>query len=546
MSDDKVLFWWIIMLIAARFWLLDSMDLIATRTPHDDYLFIRLAKSILSGQWLGPYNEYTLIKGPGYPLFIAVVHYLGLPLLFAQQLLYSLFSVLVVVALRPLVASRWLLMVVFVLILLNPFMFMFSGVNRVMRLGLSMPLVLAVFTCMLGLVTRVRGSWKSKIMWSSGLGFFFSYLWFTREEGIWMVPSLGLTVLLFLLADAIYSKKELLLRFLVIIWIGCVFWGLQTIFASLNEKHYGHPVINELKSAQFSSALGSLMNIDTGKVQRKVPVSSEAQALAFSVSPTFAQLKPILEKKRSSAWPPSFYIWTLRSAADKGGHVDTLTDALEFYGVIGAEIHQACEAGTLPCYDRKPTLRPPWHAEFNHKIWPVFSEIFTDSVTFSRFDEEKQKVNARISYGPKEIMEDYRFVTREHLVPSKRSVMNNQPRYYTHMKTEKFRILADIAAIYKWLTPGLFVLGAIVHLLLFVRETLKKHYSSESWLLFVILGGLISLVSVLSYVKITLWPITRPLFSAYPLVLLYISVGAAAACRAWENWRRDRIYGGQF
>jgi hypothetical protein len=361
-----------------------------------------------------------------------------------------------------------------------------------------------------------------------------------------MVPSMGLTLLLFLLADAIYSKKELLLRFLVIAWIGCVFWGFQTIFASLNEKHYNHPVINELKSPQFSFALGSLMNIDTGTVQRKVPVSSEAQALAFNVSPTFAQLKPIFENNRSNAWPPSFYIWTLRSAADKGGHVDTLTDALAFYGDIGAEIHQACEAGTLLCYDRKPTLRPPWHAKYNYKVWPVFSELFTEAVTFSRFDEDGMKVDGEISYGPKEIMVDYEFVTREHLVPSRRSVLNNRPSYLTHMKTEKFRILVDIGVIYKWLTPVLFSFGVIVHLLLFARETVTKSYSGEIWLLFVILGGLVSLVSVLTYVRITLWPITRPLFSAYPLVLLYISVGAAAACRAWENSRRDRIYGGQF
>ena len=147
-SDDKVLFWWIIILILVRFWLVDSMDLIATRTPHDDYLFIKLAKNILSGQWLGPYDHYTLIKGPGFPLFLAVVHHLGLPLLFAQQLLYSLFSVLVVVALRPLVTGRLLLLAVFALVLLNPFMYMYPGVGRVFRLGLSMPLVLATFTCM--------------------------------------------------------------------------------------------------------------------------------------------------------------------------------------------------------------------------------------------------------------------------------------------------------------------------------------------------------------------------------------------------------------
>ena len=537
--DDKVLLWWIVILILVRFWLVGSMDLIATRTPHDDYLFLKLAKNILSGQWLGPYDEYTLIKGPGYPLFIAVVYQLGLPLLFAQQLFYSLSSILVVVALRPLVNERWLLMAVFPLVLLNPFMHMYPGISHVLRLGVSMPLALATFTCMFGLVSRVRGSWKSKILWSSGLGFFFSYLWFTREEGLWMLPSLGLTILLFLLADAIYSKKELLLRILVVAWVGCIFWGIQTSFAHLNQKHYGHPVINELKSPQFSAALGSLMNIDAGYIRSQVPVNPEAQELAFSVSPTFARLKPVFAENRSSGWPPSWYIWRLRSVADKGGHVDTLTDALDFYGQIGAEIQQACEAGTIPCYDRKPTLRPPWHASNNHQIWPVFSKIFIDAVTFSRFDEEKMKVDYRTSYGPKEIMDEYSFVTGEQLVPSRRSVMNNQPSYYTHMNIEKFRILVDIAAIYKWLIPILFVLSVIAHLLLFVRETVTKQFSSEIWLLFVILGGLISLVSVLTFVKISLiWPTSRPLFQAYPLVLLYISITGIVVQRAWRNSRQ--------
>lgn len=62
-------------------------------------------------------------------------------------------------------------------------------------------------------------------------------------------------------------------------------------------------------------------------------------------------------------------------------------------------------------------------------------------------------------------------------------------------------------------------------------------------MLFVILGGLISLVSVLTFVKITLWPITRPLFSAYPLVLLYISVAGLALQRAWNNSRQVTLSG---
>ena len=96
--DDRIFFWWIILLIIARLWLLESQDFLATYTPHDDYLFVKLAKHILSGEWLGPYNQVTLVKGPVYPLFIAMAHHTALPLLLVQHLLYSMFCILAIVA----------------------------------------------------------------------------------------------------------------------------------------------------------------------------------------------------------------------------------------------------------------------------------------------------------------------------------------------------------------------------------------------------------------------------------------------------------------
>ena len=103
------------------------------------------------------------------------------------------------------------------------------------------------------------------------------------------------------------------------------------------------------------------------------------------------------------------------------------------------------------------------------------------------------------------------------------------------MKTEKFRVLLDIANTYKWLIPTLFSISVLVHLVLFVRELIKGSFSCEIWQSFVVLGGLISLVAMLTFVKITLWSITRPLFSAYPVVLLYISVVIISLFRAWKE-----------
>src|SRR6187455_389522 len=87
---------------AIRLWLSDALPVLAIGwAGHDDVLFLRLAESILSGDWLGRYSEMTLIKGCGYPLWIALMAALGIPLLFSQQLLYIIACFASSRALRP-------------------------------------------------------------------------------------------------------------------------------------------------------------------------------------------------------------------------------------------------------------------------------------------------------------------------------------------------------------------------------------------------------------------------------------------------------------
>lgn len=540
-SEDRVLFWWMLILILVRLWFVQAQGFIATYTPHDDYLFVRLAKGILSGEWLGPYDQLTLVKGPGYPLFIAFAHHIGIPLLLAQQLLYSFFCVMMISAVRPLVKNRWLLITIFTFVLLNPFMYAYPASGRAFRLGLSMPLVLAVFSCGLGLVVRIGASFKSKFVWASGFGFFASLLWFTREEGVWLLPGLGLFVLIFLITDNGFSRKLLFQRFLLLIWVAAIFAGFYGSIVYLNHRAYGHALVNELKSPQFQSALGGLMNIEAQDAKRYVPVSREAKKLAYAASPTFRILKPLFDADRSLRWPDSFYIWRLRDKVEMAGYSENLTDALDFYGKMGAELKEACENGSLPCLARKPSLRPPWRAEYNEFIWPYFSKVFLSAITFSKLDEDSILAHKYISSGTTEMVEDYTYVTLENPVTSRRKVMDNYPEYYMHMTTEKFRILSDIAKAYKAVVVYLFALALFIHLVLFVREVRRRQFSVEVLYGFVVLGSFFSLVSVLSFVYITLWPITRPLFSAYPVTLFYIALVAILLFRARQQEREDAM-----
>lgn len=523
-SDDKVLLAWILGLILLRLWLVEEFELMVTWSPHDDYLFVSLAKHLLSGEWLGPYSEVTLIKGPVFPLFIAASHLAGIPLFLSLQLLYSSACAIAISALRPLCANRFFLLACFTLLLLNPFLYNFPGVpGRVFREGFSISLVLIVFATLLGTITRLKLSLKSAISWSLGFGIAFTLLWHTREEGLWLLPSVALSALLLLLVDRASLNIAAYKRMLLLFIPSAIFCVFSLLLAFLNYKHYGEFIINELKTKEFTAAYGGLMNIKPKIFIQYAPVSKDVMEQAFAVSATFNELKPYFDKHELGAQlPPAFYIWSLRSIVREASDTKNLTDTLQFYSRIGSELEQACKDGRLDCLDRTPSLQPPWNSSYNKLVLPVFGDIFQQAVGFTNFHADLKKFEKTKSFGKKKLVDDFRFVTLEHILPADRKTVAEYPEYYQHIRIEKIRVLNDIGNSYKFIVPVLFAISFLIHLFMLFSNIRQRRFSMETVFGAVLLGGLVSLFAILSFVKITLWPIDRPLYSAYPVVLLYI------------------------
>ena len=58
--------------VALKFWLVAAQPVVAhANASFDDRLYLALAEQILKGNWLGPYSQFTLMKGPMYSLFVA-------------------------------------------------------------------------------------------------------------------------------------------------------------------------------------------------------------------------------------------------------------------------------------------------------------------------------------------------------------------------------------------------------------------------------------------------------------------------------------------
>jgi hypothetical protein len=85
--------WWLwlgLALTIFKLWLTRAQPIYAISNAYlDDRLFMEMAQTLVLGDWLGAYSQFTLAKGPCYSFFIAALFYLGIPLGLAQQGLYA-------------------------------------------------------------------------------------------------------------------------------------------------------------------------------------------------------------------------------------------------------------------------------------------------------------------------------------------------------------------------------------------------------------------------------------------------------------------------
>jgi hypothetical protein len=52
-------------------------EFVARANPLDQLRTLEIARELTHGQWLGAYDHLTLIREPGYPAWVALVHQAG-------------------------------------------------------------------------------------------------------------------------------------------------------------------------------------------------------------------------------------------------------------------------------------------------------------------------------------------------------------------------------------------------------------------------------------------------------------------------------------
>ncbi|MEO6992011.1 MAG: hypothetical protein ABI273_00155, partial [Lacunisphaera sp.] len=468
--------WWCaaFLLTAFKLWLTRAQPVYAIGgAAHDELLFLRLAQHIVRGEWLGPYTQMTLAKGSFYSFFVALMFWLGIPLFFAQQVLYAGACAAFARACAPVVRSGGVRLLIYSLLLWNPMTYEAPTMARVMRQHVYIPLGILIFAGLIALYYRCGESFRKQAGWAAVLGFSLGGFWLTREESIWLVPSVFLLGAAWGVA-AFRTNPEARRTLWRVALTVVAFALLPVTFISWgNYRHYGLFGTSEFHASAFNDAYGAMVRVKIGPDLPQVPVTRQAREAMYRVSPAFAELKPYLDGPIGSAWAEKemypaaerqlrggWFVWALRDCVVAAGHGHSAGEAMAFYRKMADEINHACDDGRLPAWSHRSGFAPIIHAGEPAKITRTFFSFCDFVISFRSFS-----VFTPISLGDNHDLEIFRDLTRDRLSPSERATsfpMPNQDVLDRHK-------LAMLSTIGNALRPVLLVLCYVAGILLLLR-----------------------------------------------------------------------------
>lgn len=526
----------LISLIAFKLWLVWDLRIrVEGGQAFDDALYVKLAGFLRHGEWLGPYHNLTLAKMPGYPLWLAFNQFLGLPLLFTQHLVYVVAGLVFLIPLRKIISSPSLLMALYVLYLFNP-----AIETRVMREGIYPALSILVFATFLGLyVYRDAKGWKF-FSWACGAGISLAGLWLTREEGVWIIPSVILLFgyTLFKLYQTVGLSKFLIIRTLCALVPFAILFASIHLIRILNYTYYESYKTTEISSRPFTSAYGALTRVKHPQWKRYLPLPEAVRKQIYQVSPAFKELEPLMEGTIGKRWVPltcmfypetcpdiggSWFMWALRESVSYAGYHRSALLADEYYQRLANEVNAACDKGLLDCLPPRETLADPYRSEFVPVVTSTFFVAFQRVISLPIADYVYSEKAHSVSndYAQKVFSE----ITNNPLSPINKPSPHDDP---TLTLRDRFKLdtLRQFEGFYQIVVFPLSYLIIPIYIFCIILSLLKRSFSFLFIFNLALLGGLTARLLILAIIDASSFPTLFNWWSYlvpfYPLLLLFL------------------------
>ena len=272
-----------------KLWLVHTEDIYGSATEYDALWFVNAAKH---WYWGSDYSWTAFIRPPAYPLFIAFVHLLALPLRLGIELMQMAGYLALIAGLRKAGVPRPVCLVSYAAMILHPGSFQLNSVTMADTFYAAV-LPLALGGLLLTLFT-------AKLTHATWTGIALAVLWNTREESFLILPMVVAFFLVALFRQRLVTRSW---KPAVRYWLkpaGAMLGTLILLNSAIDAANYRafHSFSkSELTASSFRAAYKALLRIKPARDQRFVSVSTDALQKAYSVSPTFAQLRPSTRKR---------------------------------------------------------------------------------------------------------------------------------------------------------------------------------------------------------------------------------------------------------
>jgi hypothetical protein len=491
----------------------------------DDGLFITLGMQIANGKWLGPFNVFTLAKGSGYPLFLAVSHYSGLPVTVSQAMLLVLSLALFCYMAGKVARSQTVGYVLFVATILHPTFIM----ERILRDAIYTSQVFLV----IGLLIAAFYVYpRRSFFWGAAAGLVLSWFWVTREEGIWIAPAIAALVGFALVKDW-FLRREWRPAALGLVGFALFFAAGQAAVSTTNWFVYGRFQTVDIKEANFTMALSALQSVQDGEQIPYVPVSRSTRKIIYEVSPTFASMRNTFDPPdgKTPDHGCKFYPWTcgdiaggwfmfhLKGSAAIQGAYKNPDAAIEFFARLNAEVAAACHDGRLTCRANPipfmPRVTMDQILDLPAKLWDAGYFLVSP----------ERWILPRASTGtPQQIADAVAFLndptTAESAAGKIRPSLVSAANF----------IRTTWTPIYAWAMTALLPVGMLAFLAATILAWQRKAelqltaIAGALWLLLFARLGLIAMIAISAFPTINKWYLNPALYLSVPASLLSIFI----------------------
>lgn len=537
--------------------------------PFDDRLMVRLAESLSAGSWLGDYDRFTLVKGVGFPLLLAGAHTWNISYMDLVQFLYSMSCTIFVIALRDLLPSRQQRLALFCVLLFAPVMTSIENVQRVYRCSITPPLVLLLFGSLYRLFYYVSNKRKPSSMaymtlWSILGGTALVLLWNTREDGVWLLPALGIALTMCVVVSVRRRGFAQTVPFVLILLLlpGLLAASIFTI-SSINKEYYGQNLTLELSGGNFPRAIRALYSIapEEGDEEPgpRVSVSDKILARAIDACPSLESVKDEIwnmwEVWKGAGGDPNdqvkngWFFWSFRDAAAFAGLYDNPQSSEEFYERVASEIEQTIASGKL---HERPTMPSALLPPYKKGNLGNLIRAAASCVIHVASSDKCQSLLVESDLENPAVQDSAGYVKA--LVLAK----GESPSWKT---TTDVTACNAVAMAYRLISPLLGIVGMAGFIGLFVRALRaarskddKSHalaameYAKLAFML-VVLMAFLTLVAGLAYTDVFSFDAAKSTMyasAAYPLYLSFGVLGTIFAVEQCRNIKQKRRRGAHF